>query len=942
MKKAAGLIVKILLGIILLILVLLFTIPVIFKEQIRTKVEQVINESVNATVKFEDYKLGFFRNFPNLTFALNEVSVVGINKFENDTLAGFKSFCLVFNLSSLLGSSGYEVKSIIIDRAVVNAIVLKDGSANWDIMKDTTEVPVAEEDTTSSNLKILLKKVALLNSSISYIDDESSMKAYLKDLNFNLKGDMTMSETDMQMSLNIGEVTFIMEGMKYLNKAVVDSKIDMLANLDNMKFTFRENYFTLNDLKLNFSGLVTMPGDDIETDVKFGTEQTSFKTLLSLVPAIYMKDYQDLKASGEFTLWGSAKGVYSDADSSLPDINLSFSVSNGLISYPDLPEQIKNINIKSTVFVDGKDMDKTVVGVDLFHMEMAGSPFDMTFALKTPMSDPDFKGSMIGRIDLSALSKAVPMDSISLSGIIDMSVKMAGRMSMIEKEQYNSFEASGTMGITNMLVTMVGYPEVKINEAGLEFTPAYAAVTRTSLNVGGKSDFLLNGKIENYIPYVFSDQTIRGNLTMNSKMIDVTEIMSKMATDSTVVEDTASLTIIQVPKNIDFDFSALIEEFSYDNIKAQKVKGHIIVRDGILSIRETGMNILTGTITMNADYDTRDTLKPVMKADFDISNIGVKEAFNTFNTVQKMAPAAKGIDGKISAKLNFTSLLGNDMMPVTSSINGGGKIQSDEITLLESKTFDKMKETLKLGDKYSNTFKDINISFRITDGRIFISPFDVKTGNLKMNISGDQGIDQTINYLVKTEIPRSDLGGSVNSLIDGLSSQAASFGISYKPSEVLKVNLKVTGTFSKPVVSPFFGNTGGETSGGVKETAKEVVKQTIDNTVDKAREKARTEAEIQGAKLIREAEARGQQLRDEAAKAADNIRKEAEVQSQNLINEAASKGTIAKLGAQKGAEAIRKTADKKATQLVQEADIQANKLVEEAQVKRDELIKKIG
>ncbi len=406
----------------------------------------------------------------------------------------------------------------------------------------------------------------------------------------------------------------------------------------------------------------------------------------------------------------------------MPDISLALSVNNGLISYPDLPEKIKNINIKSDVFVDGKDLDKTTVGVDLFHMELGGSPFDMTFALKTPMSDPDFKGSMIGRIDLSALSKAVPMDSISLSGIIDMSVQMAGKMSMIEKEQYESFKASGNMGIKNMLVAMIGYPEVKINEAGFEFTPAYAAMTNTSLNVGGKSDFTLSGRIENYIPYVFSDQTIKGNLSMRSKLIDVSEIMSKMAIDTTVVEDTSALTVIQVPENIDFDFNALIDEFSYDNIKAQKVKGHIIVRDGILSIRETGMNILEGTISMNADYDTRDTLKPVMKADFDMKNIGVKDAFNTFNTVQKLAPAAKGIDGKINAKLALCQVcLGSDMMPVINSINGAGKLQSDEITLVESATFDKMKETLKLGDKYSNTFKDINISFKIADGRIFVS-----------------------------------------------------------------------------------------------------------------------------------------------------------------------------------------------------------------------------
>jgi vacuolar-type H+-ATPase subunit H len=417
--------------------------------------------------------------------------------------------------------------------------------------------------------------------------------------------------------------------------------------------------------------------------------------------------------------------------------------------------------------------------------------------------------------------------------------------------------------------------------------------------------------------------------------------MSKMAIDTTTVIDTTSLTVIQVPKNVDFDFDALIDEFSYDNIKAQKVKGHIIVRNGILSIREAGMNILNGTISMNADYDTRDTLKPVMKADFDMQNIGVKDAFNTFNTVQKLAPAAKGIDGKINAKLAYVSLLGSDMMPIINSINGNGKLQSDAITLVESKTFDKIKETLKLGDKYGNTFKNINISFKIADGRIFVSPFDVKTGSMKMNVSGDQGLDQTLNYLVKTEIPRSDLGSSVNSLIDNLSAKASEFGIKYTPSDILKVNVKVTGTFSKPIVAPFFGSTTGESTGGVKEAAKEVVKQTIDNTVEKAKEKGREEAEIQAARLVKEAEEKGQALRDEASKAAESIRKEADLQAQKLIDGAASKGTIAKMAAQKGAETIKKTADKKATQVIQEADVQANKLVEEAKVKSDELLKKI-
>jgi hypothetical protein len=939
MRRTLALILKVVAGLVLLTLILLFTVPVLFKDKIRTKVEQVINESVNAQVKFEDYKLGFFRNFPNISFSLNGVSVVGMDKFENDTLAGFKSFNLVFNLASLLGKSGYEVKSIIVDRAVVNAIILEDGSASWDIVKDTTEASV-EKETTTSDMRILLKKVALLNSSIAYTDKSSEMEAYLKNVNFNLKGDMTMSETDMQILLNIGEITFIMEDIKYLNKATADSKIDLLADLDSMRFTLRENYLSINDLKLNFSGVVAMTaGDDIETDLTFGTDQTSFKTLLSLIPAVYMTDFKDLKTSGEFSLSGAAKGVYSDADSTLPDISLSLNVNNGLIIYPDLPEQISNINLKSKVLVNGKNLDKTTVNVEGFHMELAGNPFDMTFELMTPISDPDFKGSMVGKIDLNALSEAIPLDSINLSGIIDMSVTMAGRLSMIEKEQYDSFKASGKMNIENILVAMKDYPEVKINEAGFEFTPAYAAMNRADLNIGDKSDFIISGRLENYIPYVLKNDVIRGNLSLHSKVIDMTEIMSKIVVDTTIVEDTTALALIKVPENIDFDFNALIDEFIYGKIKAQNVTGHIIVRDGILSIRETGMNILGGSITMNADYDTRDTLKPVMKTDFTMQHMAVKDAFNTFNTVQKLAPAAKGIDGNFSATMAYSSLLGSNMMPLIHTISGSGKLQSDQVMLVESASYDKMKELLKLGDNYTNTFKDLNLSFKINDGRIYVSPFDTKVGNIRMNISGDQGIDQTINYVIRTEIPRSDLGNSVNSLIDNLSAQAAIFGFSYKPAETIKVNVKVTGTFGKPVVTPFFGSSPVESAGGMG--AKETIKETISTAVDQTKEKVRSEAEVQVDRLIQEAEEKGRLLRDEAARAAEKIRQEADVQAENLIKAAESKGTLARMAAQKGAESLRKEADRKADQLIQEADNQANRLLEEAKVKQQQLLKKI-
>jgi hypothetical protein len=939
MKKVVGIALKIMAGLIVFVLVLAFTVPIIFKDKIKTKVEQVINESVNAKVKFEDYKLSIFKNFPNLAFSLKDVSVVGVDKFRGDTLAGFRSFDLVFNLGSIFSKSGYEVKSITVDRGVVNAIYAKDGSANWDIMKDTASAPAEAAAASSSSFRMKLKKFTIQNSSISYIDREADMAAYLNNLNANISGDMTASTTDLKIDGTVGALTFVMEGTKYLNKTVVVADMNLLADLDKYKFTFRENYVSLNDLKLNFTGMVAMPGDDIETDLTFGADKASFKSLLSLVPAIYMADYKDLSASGEFSLKGSARGVYSDAKGTMPDVTLSVDVSNGLISYPALPEKIRNIAMKMNLFMDGKVMDNTTVNIDKFHMELAGNPFDMTFSLKTPMSDPDFTGSLTGKIDLGALTKAVPLDSITLAGIIEMSVKMAGKYSMVEKGQYDKFQASGQVSVKDMLVDMTGYPKVGINSGTLAFSPQFATITNVNMKVGGKSDFSLAGKLENYIQYALKDETIKGSMSLNSSMIDASDILAGMSSDTTAVEDTTSLSVIAVPKNIDFDFNAVVRNFSYDNIKATDMKGHIIVKNGILSFRETGMNILGGYVGMNADYDTRDTLKPLMKADFVVKGMEIKDAFNTFNTVQKLAPAAKGVDGKINLSLAFQSLLAKDMMPVTKTIEGAGKFQSDEITLVESAAFNKMKDVLKLGDKYSNTFKNINVSFKISNGRVYVSPFDAKVGNVKMNVSGDQGLDQTLNYLVKTEIPRADLGGSVNSLIDNLSSQAASLGFAFKPADVLKVNVRITGVFGKPVVMPDFGGTSGNGGGGVKETAKETVKQTVANTVDKGKDELRKQAEEQGDKLIKEAEMRGQQLRDQADSASVKLINEAAVQGKKLVDGA--KGAIAKMAAQKGADALKKEADKKAITLKSEAEKQSVKLVDDAKAQKQSMIDKI-
>ena len=929
MKKGLRITGIIMASLLVLIIAAGLLVPVIFKDKIKERVEKEINAMVNAKVSFTGYNLSLFRAFPNASFTLKDLNVTGIDKFEGDTLAAVKSFSLVFNLMSLIGDGGYEIRSITIDQPLVNAIVYDDGMANWDIMKET---PDQVEDTTAieqpSSLKVALNKFNISDGRIYYTDMQSGMAAAIEEMDFSLSGNMNAASTDLVMDLTAGRVDFIMDRISYLTDASVGFKAEIDALTDSMKFTLNDNRFYINDIVLNFSGTAAMPGDDIDLDLVFNAPETSFKSLLSLVPAFYMKDFEELKATGTFTLNGTVKGVYSDADSTLPDVAAHLAVSDGVISYPALPEKITGINIKADVQTDGREMDNTTVDVSRFHFELAGNPFDMSLKLATPISDPSVNATARGKIDLAKLQQAVPLDSITLNGLIDVSLEMAGRISMIENREYEKFRAAGNLDVSDMEVTMADMPDLKISSAALAFTPAFAELKGMKATMGKGSDFSISGKLENYIPYLFSDGTVRGKLSLSSEQIDLNEIMDYVPAD-TLETDTVPMEVIRIPADIDFAFDARVGSLNYGLLRARDIAGNIVVRDGVVTVSETGMNALGGSLLVNAAYDTRDSLKPLLDADMVVSAVNIRETFDAFNTVRQLMPAAAGLGGNVSAKIDFSSLLGTGMMPLLSTLSGTGEVRSESLQIVESGIFDKIKSLLKIDPAYTNIIKDLKATFIINDGRIYVKPFDTKLGNINLNVSGDQGLDRTINYLIRTEIPRAELGAAAGALMSTFAAQASALGFAAAPPEVIRVNLNVGGTVRNPSIIPSFA---GGTVSSVAASVADTVKQEV---VEKVNEAARQQAD----KILKEAEEKAQMLRDEAARSAAVIRSEADLRGKKLVKDAEAQGPIAVAAASRAAEVLNREAEKRATQLVTEASGRADKMMADAKAKADELLK---
>ena len=923
---------KILMWIVIVIVILLVATPYLFKTQIFTIVKEEINKSINAKVEFADFGLSLISNFPNLTVSMEELSVVGVDDFENDTLMSFESFKVAVNLMSVISGDQIKINAIILNKPYIQAKVLQNGKANWDIAKSTSDEEIPEDTVSSGETKfnIGLKRFEINNATIIYNDKSGNIFAELKDLNYSLNGDFTQDKTILQTKLSIIAITTIADGIKYLNKASMGFNANVDADLQNMKFSFQDNLFTLNELELGFEGFVQMIEEDIDMDVTFDFKETSFKDLLSFVPAIYMADFSELQTSGTVAISGFAKGKLSE--NTIPAFNLDLLIDKAMFKYPDLPTSVDNIKIDVKASnTTGIDND-TKIDINTFHFEIAQNPMDMEFHLATPISDPAIDGYIKGVINFASLAEVVPMEDATLKGILKTNVTIKGNMSTIENEDYENFNAQGNIELTSFVFNSPDLPhKLEIPATKFVFSPKSLDLQQLDIKMGS-SDFHLKGVVENYLPYVFSDKTLVGDFEFTSQLIDVDEFMSEEeeAVEEVVEVDSAPMEVVIISKNIDFTLKTNLKKVHYDNLDIHSINGLIEVKDGKADLSKLKMNLLNGSLIATGYYSNADTTNPEANFDLIIDKFDISKTYETFNTIKTLAPGAKNVKGDFSAVMKIETPFDQQMEPVLDKIYSYGKIHTEEIAIENSKLFTQIGSALKT-DKYNNMqLKDVNISFVVEDGFITVEPFDIKMGKTNATISGKQGIDQTIDYDIDLSMPKGELGKAASGILNSLTSKAGSESLNLANSDKVNFKVKVTGTVDDPKVNLDLGDTGK----GVKDQ----VKENIDKKAKEAKEKLIKEARAKADIIIATAEKSAAQVKKTAKTSGEKLISEAEKQGDALIKKAGN-NFVKKKAAETTKKQLVKTAKGKAANLNTEADKKSKRIIDKAKKEADNLIK---
>jgi len=941
----------------LVIIAALIVLPILFKDQIKDYALQEANKFLKADVALEDFDLTFISTFPDMTLRFDGVKITGRDEFEGVELINLKSLEAELGFWSVIGMENIEVYGISLVEPRIDVRVLENGVANYDIVKSEEEIEEEEEEVEESHFKLSLDHYEIVDGHIRYDDKLGGMYADIVKLNHSGNGDLTADVIDFETKTSMDALTYEMDGVSYLSRVKTDLIMNLLMEFKDGsdKFTLKENELTLNALKLSFDGYYEMLQGYDDMDITLKADQTSFKDLLSLIPAFYHTGYESMIAQGNMSLHGVVKGRMDTEN--LPAWNFGTSIKGASIAYPDMPSTIDNIAVvASSAFPGGSNLDKMTIDVDKFHADFVGNTIDANFYMKNPMTDPYMKSKLMANVDLSTLDKVMPMEEgEKYNGKLVSDIQIEGRMSTLEKEEYEEFDASGTLSLSEFHYESKDLPDaVDVKDMEFEFSPQKLNLANLEGTMG-KSDFKMNGDVQNYMGYIFRDEPLKGTFDYHSNVLDLDAMMPASETSESTAETTENTATeeaptieeepVLVPANIDFVMNSSIDQLIYDGMDIKNVKGKMTIRNEELTLENLTMNTMEGTVGLSGNYNTQDHKQPKMAFNYSLKDIDINQLSNNFLTIEKLAPISKYAQGKISSDFSMTGDLTPGFEPVYNSLNGKGNLFTNRVKIEGYEPLEKLGEALKIKEIKDQTIENLRANFTFADGKVGVKPFTVKMGKIGTEISGTTSFEQDIDYTLQMNIPKEEIPGEILKAAEKAIEQAKKIP-GFKMKE-LPATIPVTALVTNKVTDPKIKTNmkekimelGGDIKGGIKDLVDDKVqeaKDTINAVVDDTKEKAKEELEKQKKQILADAQKQADKVVAEGEKLADQTRAEGDKNAQKLIDEAGS-NPLKKKAAEVSAKKIREEAEKKALQIEKESQQKADKIMAEARKKADAL-----
>ena len=281
----------------------------------------------------------------------------------------------------------------------------------------------------------------------------------------------------------------------------------------------------------------------------------------------------------------------------------------------------------------------------------------------------------------------------------------------------------------------------------------------------GQSDFKMNGYLQNVFNYATSHTGIlKGSFNVSARYINVDEFMSNTAPNTSVTQNSASKTetktgdnkqtgVIIIPTNLNLQLLANAQKVNFDKLNLQNATGTLTMKNGKLTMQNTGFNLIGCHVNMNANYQA---VTP-QKANFDYaikaSDFDIKRAYNEIDVFRKMASAAEKAQGIVSLDYQLKGRLNGNMEPVYPSLVGGGILSVKDVKIRGLKMFNAVSKKTNNESMKNPDVSKVDIKTTVKNNIMTIERFKFKFAGFRPRIEGTTSLDGKLNLKMRLGLP---------------------------------------------------------------------------------------------------------------------------------------------------------------------------------------------
>jgi hypothetical protein len=738
----------------------------VYEDDIKQYAIDELNEHLKTDVDVQDIELSIFHDFPYASVQFKNVFIPdAYPEIESDdTLFFAENMFFNFNIKDIY-SGEYKVRRISVHDGQLALKTTGEGETNFDILK--REDSTATED----GFEMVLELLEMENMDLTYKNLASHQYYDLNIKSALCRGDFSTNEYSL-----LTEADLEIDRLKSNSFTLVKDKaasIDLEMNVNQLarSYVFKKGDLMIEEMPFHIQGVI----DSSALDLQLTGDNIQLHDLANSLVEESIEDVKTYQGEGVVDFVAKISGERSTTQ--MPSIEADFSISDGSLIEPETDLKVDQVSFAGHYQNQQKERIEELALKDV-QMKLLNSYFNGEATI-TDFKEPIMKTKMDGDLNMARFHQFFKFNKVEkLAGNVKfhLDAKIQFFDPEFRKEKFEVLRSDGTFHLKDVsykgIDEDITYKEVN-GEIVLNDKDAAAHQLQIKTD---RSDIVMNGAMKNLMPFLDGTGNLGLIASIESGQIDLNEFIPDAA-----VEKDASLTVFELPPNLNLNIDLDVKSMLWDGHKFEAISGKLLMSNRIVKVNHLDLKSTEGRIRGNIVFKNMLEEGNVFDGKLIFSALNVTSLFKEWKEFNQKSITSKHISGKADGTIDFLLFfnpyfsLVEDKLYAKCDLNVK-KGELNELETMKAVTdYMRSNKALKLllkkhiddfEDKLLHLkFSDISNQITIKDRKVMIPKMRISSNAMDIDLFGWHTFDNKVEYHfsfrfreLKTQVEENEFG----------------------------------------------------------------------------------------------------------------------------------------------------------------------------------------